>query len=83
MVSYITIASTGNAIDFGDLTQSREMTAMTANTTRAVRCGGQSPETNVMDYATIATTGNFTDFGDLTDGLAAMYGTSGDHGGLQ
>ena len=69
-IDYITIQSTGNAADFGDLTLARLEAGhdCIANTTRGVVCGGlnsSSVAQNVMDYVTIATTGNATDFGNM------------------
>jgi len=72
VMGYITIATTGNAIDFGDLTLSRD-TMGCSSSTRGIFGGGYTPlpaplgtNYNVMDYITIATTGNAIDFGDLT-----------------
>ena len=70
-VNYVTIASTGNALDFGDLTDARNMTSTAANNTRGLCLGGaDSPEMamNVIDFVQISTTGNFQDFGDLRYG---------------
>ena len=39
-IDFITIASTGNATDFGDLTQARTGCASVSNGTRAVTMGG-------------------------------------------
>jgi hypothetical protein len=67
IIDFITIATTGNASDFGDLSSARYVIGATASTTRGVFGGGNSlPATNIMEYITIATTGNTTDFGDLT-----------------
>lgn len=72
IISYITISSTGNATDFGDLTAARWALTATSNgvTDRGIFAGGvsgvSSPNTNVIDYITISSTGNATDFGDLT-----------------
>ena len=68
VIDYITIASTGNATDFGDATVTRDSPTGTSSATRGVTGGGNaSPaNTNVIDYITIASTGNATDFGDLT-----------------
>jgi len=75
VLEYITIASTGNATDFGDLTVARNVAGACSNTTRGVWGGGHfSTPQNVIDYITIATTGNATDFGDL---LATAYGLAG------
>jgi hypothetical protein len=64
VIDYITIASVGNATDFGDLSSTRYVIGATASTTRGVFAGG-SPQTNVIEYITIASIGNTTDFGDL------------------
>jgi hypothetical protein len=80
-VDYITIGSTGNASDFGDLTASKTGVASCASTTRALVAGGYngSAEVNVIEYFTIASTGNGTDFGDLdgthSDGYAGSSKT--------
>ena len=71
IIDYITISTTGNATDFGDLTVARKNVASPTNsTTRGVFVGGYggSPAAivNTIDYITISTTGNATDFGDLT-----------------
>jgi hypothetical protein len=89
-IDYITIATTGNATDFGDLTQLRAFgIASCSSSTRGVFGGGSILPTmvNTIDYITIATTGNATDFGDLTvarEGLAACSSsTRGVFGGGQ
>lgn len=63
-ITYITIDTTGDSTDFGDLSQGRRDIGATANATYATFNGGSS--TNKIDYITIQTTGNATDFGDLT-----------------
>ena len=66
-VDYITISTTGNASDFGDLTVARKAVAGCANATRGVWSGGYNPTyVNTMDYLTLATLGNAIDFGDST-----------------
>ena len=76
-VEYITIATQGNAKDFGDLTRtSRDLGAL-ASSTRGITGGGTSPsddKSNIMDYITISSTGNAFDFGDLN---YASRGTRG------
>jgi len=66
-VEYVTIASTGNAKDFGDLTQARQTDQGSSSPTRTIFAGGFAPSTrqNTIDYITTATTGNAQDFGDL------------------
>ena len=67
IIDYVTITTTGNAIDFGDLTQARGYVIGNSSSTRAIFCGGTEPSgVNTIDYVTIATTGNATDFGDRT-----------------
>jgi len=64
-IDYVTIASGGNAIDWGaDRTTSAQQQGALATSTRGIFAGGAS--TNVIDYIEISTTGNCTDFGDLT-----------------
>ncbi|MCP4708883.1 MAG: hypothetical protein GY869_09685, partial [Planctomycetes bacterium] len=80
-----TIASAGNATDFGDLTISIMHSAALSSSTRFVRGGGKdngNTKTNTMDYATIASTGNATDFGDLNFSAMDLMSSSGGHGGL-
>ncbi len=73
-MDYVTTQTTGNAVDFGDLTQGRTTSGM-ANATRGVFASGDTNTTfyNVLDYVTIQTTGNAVDFGDNTD----TYGKTG------
>jgi len=68
IIDFITIATTGNASDFGDLISAGYTLGGTASSTRGVFAGGTVPggKTNVIQYVTIASTGNALDFGDLT-----------------
>jgi hypothetical protein len=68
IIDYVTIATTGNATDFGDLVSAGYVLGGTASSTRGVFAGGIVPgtPTNVIQYITIASIGNATDFGDLT-----------------
>ena len=66
-VDFITIASTGNAQVYGDLSVARYGGGSASSTTRAVFGGGWSGSlSGVIDYFTIASTGNAVDFGDLS-----------------
>ena len=70
VITYITIAQTGNAVNFGDLTVGgRNQIAACASSTRGLFAGGGSSdvEYNTIDYITIATTGNAVDFGDIAN----------------
>jgi hypothetical protein len=83
IIDFITIASVGNATDFGDLTQTTTNSmGAGSNSTRGVFGGGGNPASNVIQYITIASAGNATDFGDLT--LARIYvgGLSNANGAL-
>ena len=68
VIDYWTMASEGNATDFGNLTVARNLLASCSSKIRGVWAGGyDSPVTmNTMDYVTIASTGDAVDFGDLT-----------------
>ena len=85
VLEYITIASTGNGIDFGDLTSGKvEVYGSTSNSIRGVWGGGQTPGLiNSIDYVTIASTGNAQDFGDLTSARNGAGGCSDSHGGIE
>ena len=84
-ISYITISSTGNEQEFGDLsaTGSVRGTAM-SNSIRAVQIlNNNGSNTNAMEYVTIQSTGNGKDFGDLnTTNLDLAGSTSDSHGGI-
>ena len=82
-IDYITIATTGNATDFGDLTVARYGLAACSSSTRGCFGGGYSTtNVNIIDYITIATTGNATDFRDLTVARHYLAACSDVHGGL-
>jgi len=76
---YITLASLGDASDFGDLSAGRSFLSGLASSTRGVFSGGREETTNPtnrMDYVTIASTGNATDFGDLTAARREVAGAA-------
>ena len=67
VIDYITIASTGNATDFGNTLSTMRQSAGASNSTRGVLAGGiTSSATDEISYITIASTGNATDFGNLS-----------------
>ena len=85
-IQFITIASEGNATDFGDHTDLRRSLGACNNSTRAVYGGGNTPSATVnsLSFVTIATTGNGEDFGDLlTARSTALTATSDSHGGIE
>ena len=80
VLQYITIASTGDSIDFGDLqgdVDKQNYGAAMASSVRGVFGGsGDHPSSiNNINYLTISTQGNSLDFGDLT--FTARAGTTG------
>ena len=89
VIAYVTIASTGDASDFGDLSQARGRAAAGSNSIRGVFAGGTHtgapayPDSDVIDFVTISTTGDAADFGDLTAAKSSPTGASDSHGGLQ
>ena len=73
VIQYITIASTGDAKDFGDIIGTLQTSTSCSSSTRGVFAGGYfnrvapaNPLTNLINYITISTLGNSQDFGDLT-----------------
>ena len=83
VIEYVTIATLGNAQDFGDLTGANENIRGTSNKVRGVFAGGYQPSfTNTMQYITISTTGNAKDFGDLISAISQQGMCSDSHGGL-
>ena len=71
-IDYLTLASVGNTIDFGDLSQARATYGGSfSSSTRGVWAGGYnntlspSPSVNTMDYVQIGTLGTALDFGDM------------------
>ena len=83
-IEYITIASTGNATDFGNLVGSSNNTKIPlSNSIRGIFAGGAPTRVATIDYITIASTGDAADFGDLTGVRHEGAGLSDSHGGLQ
>ena len=85
-IDFVTIASQGDAQDFGDRTvRSTSMSAL-SNETRMVIGNGSvlsSPHTNnTHDFVTIASTGNAVDFGDSTNTSRGKHATSSPTRGL-
>ena len=68
-IEYVTIASAGNAISFGNLTaQYFRNTGGCSSSTRGLFYGGGLPTYyNVIEYVEINTLGNSLDFGDQTN----------------
>ena len=78
-ISYVTIQTTGNSTDFGDLVVARRQFSAVADATRGCFGGGyDGGYCNNIDYITIQTTGNASDFGDLTVPRVTASGACGD-----
>ena len=87
VIDFITIASEGNATDFGDTryaTSGIHFTTTTgSNSIRGVIGGGSTPTVRIeIQYITIASTGDASDFGDLSTSKYNGAGASDAHGGL-
>ena len=82
IIQFVTIASTGDAVEFGDITVYAQGSQACASPTRAVRGAGSGNPANhqVIDYVTIATRGDAIHFGELVSitGLfpASLSGTT-------
>ena len=82
-IEYITMASLGNSVDFGDLTMVWNAPECCSSPTRGLWGGGDSPaHTNTIDYVQIMSLGNAKDFGDLTEERSFGAAASNGHGGL-
>ena len=82
-IDYVTIASTGNATDFGDLISVFLNKASCSSPIRGIFAGGINPAAiNSIEFVTIATTGNAQDFGDLITARGQFAACSDSHGGL-
>ena len=88
-ICFNTIATTGNAVDFGDVSTNTANGSAMPDGTRCVMKlgsgdGGNTTTTNIIEFIQFATLGNGTDFGDS---VLQSYSTSGGsmstgHGGL-
>ena len=84
-IDYVTMASTGNAQDFGDLSYTPNGAMGCSSLTRGIFAGGKTPapaSVNNIEYVTIASTGNAQDFGDMRGTYAFSSALSDCHGGI-
>ena len=81
VIDYITIASLGDAIDFGDCISGCVLGSACSSPTRAI-FGDMTSDGNSISYVTIMTTGNAQDFGDLDLARNQTAACSDSHGGL-
>ena len=79
VMEYITIASTGDATNFGDLlSDNKTYPAAFSSSTRGIwgNGGASGSKINTIGYVTIATLGNCVDFGDTTQARSNSSGLS-------
>ena len=85
VMDFVTFSTLGNAIDFGDATESIKngMDGGCSSRTRGCTGGGATPSnTTTIDYVQIMTTGDAIDFGNLNVGGQYPAALSNGHGGL-
>jgi hypothetical protein len=76
-ISYVTISTTGDTQDFGDLSTARSAPGSCSSATRAISGGGSTPSaTNQIEFVTMSTLGNAQDFGDLLGSYGNVRATS-------
>ena len=79
-IDYVTIATSSNPTDFGDVTTASYRSGCCSSSTRGIiALGFVTPafgKVNTIDYVTIASTGNATNFGDLFQTRANMSSLS-------
>ena len=79
-IEYITIETTGNAQDFGNLGEGRGYCGHVASNADRGVIGNGWPSQNNMEYVNIASLGNANDFGDQTH---SHHGNSGVTSGIR
>ena len=84
LIEFVTIATEGNAQDFGDL-HSATVTGkngVVSSATRGIFSGFYPAQTARMDFVTIMSAGNAQDFGDMTATWYYHGGCSDSNGGI-
>ncbi len=71
-IEYVTIASAGNAVEFGNTMEAKHNVACASNHIRALGGGGSPSTSNAIQFITMATLGNAVEFGFLVDGTTGM-----------
>ena len=86
VIDFVTIASTGDATDFGDLeNKAYNVSGMSTRTRGVAACGPKGPSfaaVNTIEFITIASTGNANDFGDLSTVRVLVAGAASSTRGL-
>jgi len=81
-IQTVQIATTGNGVDFGNMSVTRRECASAANTTRGVIAGGTGPITDIIEYVVMSSQGGANDFGNLSSTRRAFSGSGNDTRGL-
>ena len=84
-IDQITIASTGNAVDFGGqcvIAGSNRGGSGCTKTRMVYGDGGNPTKSNHLEFIVINSNGNAQDFGDLTSARSSPGGLSDSNGGL-
>ena len=83
--SYVTIATKGNSVNFGELTAARSYGVSVSDSVTVIFGGGTNPDasqSNKMDALIISTGGTSVDSGDLLSSRRERSAASNGHGGL-
>ena len=83
-IEFITIATLGDALDFGDLGVEHSYGDSASSPTRAAHGGGYTSPAGIdnIEYVQIMSTGDAVDFGNLTLGRYEPSAFSNGNGGL-
>ncbi len=85
-IDFITISTTGDATDFGDLSRRASYMGCVSSRTRGIIAGGNEDNSsnaiNTIDFITISSTGDSQDFGDLPLAINGHYGHSNNTRGV-
>jgi hypothetical protein len=81
VMDYVTIATTGNATDFGDLVSVSSDNAACASSTRGVIKAGNAGS-SALNYITFASVGNASSFGSLTNPVGSLASANSSTRGL-
>ena len=77
IISMIEIATQGNAVDFGDLTEARRDAGAVGSSVRGVFAAGRFPsQKTTIDYVTFSSSGGANDFGENRISLMQNSGVS-------
>ena len=80
-MTFITFASTGNSVTFGNSGLTENRANGLSSETRGLHAGGTTSNRNQIEYITIASTGDAVDFGNLITGaLSVSTGASSTRG---